>query len=148
RRRNDDESDIALLDGKFIIGRRADTVPALVDQLLQACLVNRSPALGQRGDEFTVNVEPDDLETPMSKNCYHRCTEFTQANDRKPRRVVMHSSTLYQSIHRTTIVRRPKAQIARLHFLPHYMPDLNPVEIVCSKLKSLRERFAGRSFDD
>jgi transposase len=40
-----------------------------------------------------------------------------------------------------------KTKGARLLFLPPYSPDLNPIEMAFSKLKSLLRKRAARSFD-
>jgi transposase len=50
--------------------------------------------------------------------------------------------------HKGKAVRRAiKAAGARLLFLPKYSPDLNPIEQVFAKLKTLVRKAAPRSFD-
>ena len=50
--------------------------------------------------------------------------------------------------HKGKAVRRPSAPSARaLFFLPHYSPDLNPIEQVFAKLKTLLRKACARSID-
>lgn len=52
------------------------------------------------------------------------------------------------SAHKRTSVRAMIAAVgAELVFLPPYSPDLNPIEMVWSKVKSVLRRLAARTFD-
>ena len=51
------------------------------------------------------------------------------------------------SSHKAPAPRRPFAPSARFLFLPPYSPDLNPIEMAFSKLKTLVRKATARTYD-
>lgn len=85
------------------------------------------------------------VDAPMNKKIFEIYVETQLAPTLAPRDVIILDNVAFHKGPRIKDLIR--AHGAWLLFLPAYSPDLNPIEMAFSKLKSLLRKHAVRSFD-
>ncbi|WP_245282881.1 IS630 family transposase [Neorhizobium galegae] len=90
-------------------------------------------------------VAPWIVDRPMNARIFEAWIETQLAPNRSPGDVVILDNVAFHKSERAEELVRAKG--AWLLFLPPYSPDLNPIEMAFSKLKTLLRKRAARSFD-
>ena len=120
---------------------------------LKGCRLNGKAPFGHWGTQtFVAGLKCDGLiapwviDAPMNRAIFETYIETQLAPALKSGDVViMDNLSSHKSQRAETIIR---AKGAWLLFLPPYSPDLNPIEMAFSKLKSLLRKAATRTIDD
>ena len=90
-------------------------------------------------------IAPWILDAPMNMASFERYVETQLAPELSPGDVVILDNVgFHKSLRAAEFVRQRGAWLL---FLPPYSPDLNPIEMAYSKLKTLLRKRAARSFD-
>ena len=90
-------------------------------------------------------IAPWLLDAPMNRASFERYIETQLAPELSPGDVVILDNVGFHKSQRAAECVRRRG--AWLLFLPPYSPDLNPIEMAYSKLKTLLRKKAARSFD-
>ncbi len=85
------------------------------------------------------------VDAPMNKEIFEIYVETQLAPTLEPRDVVILDNVAFHK--GSTVEALIRARGAWLLFLPPYSPDLNPIEMAFSKLKSLLRKHAARTLD-
>ena len=85
------------------------------------------------------------VNAPMNKQIFETYVETQLAPTLAPRDVVILDNVAFHK--GAKVAQLVRARGAWLLFLPPYSPDLNPIEMAFSKLKTLLRKYAARSFD-
>jgi transposase len=85
------------------------------------------------------------VDAPMNRTIFETYIETQLAPELRPRDVVILDNVAFHKGEKVEALVRARG--AWLLFLPPYSPDLNPIELAFSKLKSLLRKRAARSFD-
>ena len=85
------------------------------------------------------------VDAPMNKEIFETYVETQLAPTLAPRDVVILDNVAFHKGAKVEALVRARG--AWLLFLPPYSPDLNPIEMAFSKLKSLLRKHAARTFD-
>ena len=86
------------------------------------------------------------VDAPMNRETFEVYVETQLAPTLRPREVVILDNVAFHK--GPTVEALIRARGAWLLFLPPYSPDLNPIEMAFSKLKSQLRKHAARTFDD
>ncbi len=90
-------------------------------------------------------IAPWIVDAPMNKRRFELYVETQLAPELSPGDVVILDNVGFHKSERAAELVRQRG--AWLLFLPPYSPDLNPIEMAYSKLKTLLRKHAARSFD-
>jgi transposase len=90
-------------------------------------------------------IAPWILDAPMNRASFERYVKTQLAPELSPGDVVILDNVGFHKSRRAAEFVRQRG--AWLLFLPPYSPDLNPIEMAYSKLKTLLRKRAARSFD-